>query len=287
MQKEWQIQDLLGWTKQRFEGLGIKEPRLEAEVLLSHALKMDRISLYVNYDRPVDAEERNVFRTMVKRRMAGEPAAYIIGEKEFMSLPFAVDSRVLIPRPDTEIMVEESLRLAALMGGQLLAADIGTGSGALAISTAKYIPGIKVYAVDIDEQALQVARSNAILNGVEDRIDFVRGNLLEMLPDSVFDLIMANLPYIPSEAMADLPREVREFEPHSALDGGPRGTRFYRELMDTAYGHLAPGGYLLMEISDDGQAQELLTNENKWWKRHYMLKDLGNRYRVLVLVKGE
>ncbi|NLV17349.1 MAG: peptide chain release factor N(5)-glutamine methyltransferase [Syntrophomonadaceae bacterium] len=286
MQRAWQVQDLLDWTKTYFERLGISEPRLEAEVLLSHALNTSRINLYVEFDRPVNHEERRVFREMIKRRAAGEPAAYLIGRREFMSLPFMVDSRVLIPRPDSEILVEESIRLISSMKGEAKVVDVGTGSGALAISIAKYVPTALVYATDIDQRALEVAPSNSLLNEVESRVIFLQGHLLEPVYDLHFDLILANLPYIPSEKMNCLPRGVREFEPSTALDGGPQGISFYKELINSAYPLLNEYGYLLMEVSDREQIDLLLKDAVSGWIRHYTLQDLGRRDRVLVLQKG-
>lgn len=286
MQKAWRVQDLLDWTKNYFERLGILEPRLEAEVLLSYAMKTNRMSLYVEFDQPVNFEERRIFREMIKRRAAGEPTAYIVGRREFMSLPFMVDSRVLIPRPDSEVLVEESIRLLDNIKGEARVVDVGTGSGALAISIAKYVSTASVYATDIDQQALEVAKGNSSLNKVDSQVIFLQGHLLEPVYDLHFDLIVANLPYIPSEKMIDLPKEVREFEPFTALDGGPQGISFYQELMNSAYSHLNEYGYLLMEISDREQIDLLLRDATSDWDRHYVLQDLGRRDRVLVLQKG-
>lgn len=282
------VQDLLSWTKSHFEGLGIAEPRLEAEVLLAHALKLDRLGLYVQHDRPVNQEERASFREMIKRRIKGEPTAYITGQREFMSLPFSVDRRVLIPRPDTETLVEESIRLLRGYKGEARVLDVGTGSGAIAVSIAKYVPHARVFGVDVSKEALEVAQGNAVLNGVETRVFFIHGHLLETITSSEqFHLIVANLPYIPSEKMADLPREIRDFEPRGALDGGPGGLVFYQELLPQAFGHLSEPGFLLLEVGDSIQVEVLCQCLDGYWSSHYVLKDLGHRDRVLVLKKGE
>jgi release factor glutamine methyltransferase len=287
LRKEWTVQDLLSWTKNHFEGLGIAEPRLEAEVLLAHALKLDRMGLYIQHDRPANQEEREVFRNLIKRRVKGEPTAYITGKREFMSLPFFVDRRVLIPRPDTETLVEESIRLLRGYKGEVKVLDVGTGSGAIAISIAKYVPQAIVYGVDLSEDALEVARENARLNGVENRAFFSRSDLLESVTGGPFQLIAANLPYIPSEKMTELPKEIRDFEPWEALDGGPGGLTFYRKLLPEAHRLLSDPGFLLLEIGDSAQVQELCQHIDDNWSGHDVLKDLGDRDRVLVLMKGK
>ncbi len=286
MSKEWTVQDLLSWTKSHFEGLGIAEPRLEAEVLLAHALNLDRIGLYIHHDRPANQEERASFREMIKRRVKGEPTAYITGQKEFMSLPFQIDRRVLIPRPDTETLVEESIRLLRGNEGEVKVLDVGTGSGAIAISIAKYVPQALVYGVDISEKALEVAKANAVLNGVADRVFFYQSDLLNSVYFGPFQLITANLPYIPSEKMQDLPLEVREHEPWEALDGGPGGLTVYKRLLPSAWQHLSVPGFLLLEVGDAAQAEELIRYADEAWSGYYVLKDLGQRDRVLVLKKG-
>lgn len=286
MKQDWTVQELLDWTKNYFVQNNVAEPRLEAEVLLACALDLDRIGLYVQHDRPVNLDERTRFREMIKRRISGEPTAYIVGQKEFMSLPFNVDSRVLIPRPDTEVLVEEAIRLLNGMSGDLRVADIGTGSGAIAVSIAHYVPKTVVWAVDIDPKAVCVAETNAVQNGVESRIQFVIGNLLEPVAGEQYDLIASNLPYIPSEEMSKLPNEVKNFEPVRALDGGSGGIRFYCELIPQAVQCLHEGGYLMMEISDQRQADDVAHTLGQGWAELYILKDLGGRERVVVARKG-
>lgn len=244
------------------------------------------MGLYVNHDRPVNEEERAEFREFVRRRAKGEPTAYITRSREFMSLPFYVDERVLVPRPDTETLVEESVRLLKGFDGPTLAADIGTGSGAIAVSIAKYVPDTQVFAVDISEPSLEVARQNAATNGVDSQIVFLQGNLLEPLPPNGFHLLAANLPYIRSAEMPTLQIEVRDHEPHNALVGGDDGLDWYRLLMPQALAVLVDGGYLLMEIGDREQADMLVQEAGSGWIDRYFLADLAGRERVVVLKKG-
>lgn len=273
MKKEWRAQDLLDWTRNYFKTKGIEEPRLEAEVLLSYALRLERIELYVQFDRPANEAERALFRELIKRRVAGEPISYIVNRREFMSLPFYVDPRVLIPRPDTEILVEEGIRLLRQRPNQVRAADIGTGSGAIAVSLARYVPQVQVFAVDNNPGALEVATHNAALNGVEKRIVFRAGHLLEPLEGQQFHVIAANLPYIPSKDLPKLSKEVRDFEPWSALDGGLDGVSIYKELIPQAWSYLNEDGYLLVELGNEVQAQLLIDSLGSGWSGYYLLKD--------------
>lgn len=287
MKRSWTVQELLTWTKDYFTSQKIAEPRLEAEVLLASALGIDRLGLYVNHDRPVNEDERAEYREFVRRRAKGEPTAYITKFREFMSLPFYVDERVLVPRPDTETLVEESVRLLKIFGNPTTAADIGTGSGAIAVSIAKYSPETQVYAVDISESALEVARQNAAANGVDSHIVFLHGSLLEPLSGKKLDLLAANLPYIRSAEMPTLPEEVRDYEPHGALVGGDDGLDWYRQLLPQALAALVEGGYLLMEIGDSEQAEDLIRGAGSGWLDSYVLADLAGRARVVVLKKGD
>ena len=233
----------------------IGQSRLEAEVLLAAVLATKRIELYINFDRPLSANELENMRIALRRRSRGEPLAYILGEKEFMSLPFSVDSSVLIPRPETEHLVEKALGLIKDRGFKRLV-DVGTGSGAIAVSLAFYAPSLQVLAIDLAEEALEVAKQNAHRHGVLGRIEFLKGNLLESLQNDKgnYDLVLANPPYIPSQEIANLALEVRQ-EPRLALDGGPDGLACYQPLTRDAYSILKNEGYLGLEIGyDQGQA---------------------------------
>lgn len=247
MGEVWTVLKLLRWTADYFAGRGIDTPRLDAELLLSATLGLDRVGLYLNFERPLQAEELRAYRELVKRRANHEPLAYILGHAEFWSLSFKVTPAVLIPRPDTEVLVEEALpRLA----GAMRILDVGTGSGALAIALACEQPECTVVAIDVSAEALEVAGENARSNGVAERVQLIRQDLAQ-LPAGPFDLIVANPPYIPSGELASLMPEVRDFEPHLALDGGADGLAAYRALTGQAATVLAAGGWLLVEVGID------------------------------------
>jgi len=249
----WTILEVLQWTTARFQERGLGSPRLDAELLAAHAFGLTRVQLYTQFDRPLLGPELAAFRELVKRRQAGEPVAYLTGRKEFWSLDLAVDKRVLIPRPDTETTVEEALdRLRARPAEQPpRIADVGTGSGAIALALAKNLPQAAVFACDVSPDALAVARDNALRLGLA--VTFLEGNLAEPLrAHGPFDLIAANLPYVRAGDIAGLAPEVRS-EPWLALDGGDDGLDLVRALVAAAPELLAPGGALVLEIGE-GQA---------------------------------
>lgn len=255
MQKNWRIKDLLLWTTRHLADRGMQEARLEAEILLAHALDKDRVYLYANYEKPINPDERAAYRGYIRRRTAGEPAAYIVGEREFMSLRFEVGPQVLIPRPDTELLVETAIQLASREEINRIC-DVGTGSGAIAVSLAAYLPAAAVYAVDISPEALQIAGRNAACHQV--LLDLRQGDLLAPLQgEAPLDMVVANLPYVTGQQLLELEAEVREFEPHLALLATGDGLDIYRRLVPQALDVLRPGGYLLMEI-DPRQAEAAL-----------------------------
>lgn len=197
MTEQWTISSILNWTRQYFSSKGIDNPRLDAEVLLSHILGKERLYLYTNFDQPLTAEELAQYREAVKKRVMRAPVAYITGSKEFMGLNFAVSPAVLIPRPDTEILVEEAIaRLAA--NTQPVVADLGTGSGAIIVSVLAKLPAGKGVAVDISAEALAVARENARRQGVVDRVEFCQGDMMKWVSDDKFDAILSNPPIFPT-----------------------------------------------------------------------------------------
>ncbi|KAF1086005.1 Release factor glutamine methyltransferase [Sporotomaculum syntrophicum] len=262
---------------------GAFSPRLDAEVLLAHVLGRDRVYLYREASLVLNADSERIYQALLERRACGEPVAYLTGHKEFMGLDFAVGPHVLIPRPETELLVEKALAILATWPGQRLAVDVGTGSGAIAVSLANMAPaGTVVHAIDISPQALEIARANALRHGIE--VVFHRGDLLAPLqgvlaPGSV-TVITANLPYIPSNAMAGLPRDVRNYEPALALDGGSDGLDVYRRLIPQAETWLSPGGQLLMEISPEQAEQALaLLSPPHWLAGAY--QDLSGRPRLI------
>ncbi len=246
MQKNWRIKDLLLWTTRYLTDRGMQEARLEAEILLAHALDKDRVYLYANYEKPINQDERDVYRSYIKRRIAGEPAAYIVGKQEFMSLLFIVSPDVLIPRPDTELLVETVLNLAGQEEIQRIC-DVGTGSGAIAVSLAASLRSANVYAVDISAPALAIARQNADRHQVQ--VDFRHGDLLEpMQGEAHLDVIVANLPYVTLRQIQELDPGVKDYEPHLALLASGDGLDIYRRMIPQAFQCLRPGGYLLIEI---------------------------------------
>jgi release factor glutamine methyltransferase len=224
----------------------IEEPSLESEILLRHVLNIDRVKLYLEIDRELSNEEQASFWQLVSRRLKGEPTAYITGHREFFGLDFYVNASVLIPRPETELLVEKALSLAR-EGTVHTIADVGTGCGAIAISLAVNLSSAVIYATDISEAALGVVRSNCRKHGVTDRVILLAGDMLQPLPRPV-DLIVANLPYVESGELS-----VRaNFEPQLALDGGPDGLDKVRRLCTQMGNKLNPGGQVLLEI---GQGQ--------------------------------
>jgi release factor glutamine methyltransferase len=250
--KIWTILEVLQWTMARFQERGLSSPRLDAELLAAHAFGLTRVQLYTQFDRPLLASELAAYRELVKRRQAGEPVAYVTGRKEFWSLDLTVDKRVLIPRPDTETTVEEALERSKERGERPRLADVGTGSGAIALALAKSRPEAAVFACDVSPEALAVARGNAERLGLA--VTFLEGNLAEPLrPHAPLDLIVANLPYVRAGDIPGLAPEVRS-EPWLALDGGADGLDLVRALVASAPALLAPGGALVLEIGD-GQAQ--------------------------------
>lgn len=248
----WTIRRVLDWTKGYLTEKGVENARLETEWLLSAALGLDRVGIYVNFDKPLNADELSVVRGLVARRAKREPLQYILGTQEFCCLDFVVTPAVLIPRHDTEVLVEEALRRAPHAATVL---DIGVGSGCIAVALAKQLPDAQVWGVEQSPAAIAVTQRNAERHGV--RVTLFEGSLFEPFADQRFDLIVSNPPYIPTADMETLQPEVREYEPRAALDGGPDGLDFYRIIVPAAPEHLNPGGWLMVELGI-GQAEAVL-----------------------------
>ncbi len=254
-QECWTIGRLLEWTTKYLAQKGSESPRLDAEVLLAHALGCKRIELYTRHDQEAGDEQRTGFRDLIRQRIEGCPVAYLVGRKEFFSLEFEVNRSVLIPRPDSECVVDECLRLAKTMPEPRVL-DVGTGSGNLALAVARHHRTARVTAIDVSAEALAVAQRNAAKHGVGDRVRFLQGDVFGPLAtDDRFDFVVSNPPYIPRDEIAKLEPGVRDYEPHLALDGGSDGFAVFQKLITEAPPFLTPGGYLIIEIGSP-QAQE-------------------------------
>jgi release factor glutamine methyltransferase len=277
----WTIRRLLTWASEDFQARGFESPRLEAELLLGHALGKTRIDLIVQSELVLNAGELDRFRELVRRRRTAEPSAYLLGNREFYGIRLRVDRRVLIPRPDTETLVKVALERSRPRSAHGHALDLCTGSGCVAIAFARSRTGWSVTGVDISEAALHVAEDNALRVGNILGLSFVRGDLFDALPARHFDLITANPPYIPSAEIPTLDATVRDFEPMLALDGGTDGLDVMRRIVQDAPEWLETDGILAVEINyNQGPAvQELLS------KRGFVdvacNKDYGARDRVV------
>lgn len=248
-EERWTILRVLEWTSGRFERAGLDASRLEAEVLLADCLGVERLRLYMDYAKPLQQAELSRFRQTIRRRLDGEPLAYITGAKEFWSLTLQVERAVLIPRPETELLVELAVQRASSRD-PLTVVDVGTGSGAVAIAIASELPQARVLATEMSADALVVARRNVERHGVQ--VELLQGDLLHPLPRELApDVVVANLPYIRRGDLVGLQREIVDWEPHAALDGGDDGLDLVRRLIQQGRRVLAPGGVLLLEIGHD------------------------------------
>lgn len=282
------LMDYLGLASGHLKASGIDNHRLDAEVLLASVLGIDRIDLYVQHDRPLTVAEVDEYRRRIARRARREPVAYITGRREFFSIEFAVDNRCLTPRPETEHLVEVALEeISRRFPGeaQVKVADIGTGSGTIAVSLAMHARQALVTAVDIDPKALEVARLNVERTGVADRVRLVQGDLLEPLGDDVFDAILSNPPYISEKEWPQLPPDVREYEPRHALIGGSDGLDVIRRLVAGAKERLSKRGFLAIEIGA-GQGEEVLAlARGAGYAKAWIVNDLAGRDRVVIMAK--
>lgn len=290
----WTIGRLLNWTTEFLRGKDAESPRLDAEVLLAHVRGCKRIELYTAFEEPASDELRTKFRELVKERAAGKPVAYLVGQREFYSLPFEVTPDVLIPRPETELLVVRGLDLMRqppfnTRGESLAIADVGTGSGVLAVTLAKHLPQAHITAIDVSAAALAVAQRNAERHKVDERIEWIESDLLAGVPsERQFDLIVSNPPYVTSGEMRLLQHDVRRYEPALALDGGPEGTSVIERLIAQAAQRLRPGGWLQMEISPTIIARvEQLLDAAPALARQPTQKDLAGLPRVAQAQRSE
>ena len=289
----WTVKKLLDWTGGFFTKKGLDAPRLSAEMLLAHVLEMPRIQLYVNHGRELSAEQLSRFRGLVKRAGEQEPVQYLTGVAHFYSLEFKVTPAVLIPRPDTETLVESAVRhlkLAADTGvaQPVRVLDLCTGSGCVALTLAKQLPTAQLVAVDLSDAALDVARANAAALGLNDRVDLRAGDLFEPVAGELpFAVVTANPPYIPSADVDTLDRNVRDYEPRLALDGGGDGFDVHRRILSGAPAHLIDGGRLFVEMQfDQGPRLTALAEASGDWADVQVLRDFEGRDRVLFAAAG-
>jgi release factor glutamine methyltransferase len=306
MSETWTVLRLLTWTTDYLKSHGSDSPRLDAEVLLAHARGCERIMLYTAFDEIVSDDIRGKFRELVKRRADGAPVAYLVGKREFYSLSFRVTPDVLIPRPETEFVVVAAVDAlkqcpkskvqspmlepispnfgpGTLDLGPATVADVGTGSGAIAVAIAKHAPAVRVVAIDISPAALAVAKDNAAVHQVADRIEFVEGDLLTPLAaEPRFAVIASNPPYIGESELPTLASAVRDHEPQKALIAGPTGAEIIERLIPQAAERLLAGGWLILEVSPliAGRVVDLLGAESHF-EPATVTKDLAGLARVV------
>lgn len=280
----WTIRRLLAWTAKYLEEHGSESPRLEADLLLAEARGCQRLDLYMHQDEEPPPTVRTAYRELVRRRAEGTPVAYLLGRKEFYTLTLVVSPDVLIPRPDTEDLVIGALDLIKkhYADKPVTAIDLGTGSGAIAVATTASAPKLTMTAVDISPAALDIARQNAERNGVADRVRFLESDLYANCSRTErFDFALSNPPYIRTDEMPTLNEEVRKFEPHLALEAGPRGTEFHERIIADSADHLTPGGFLLMEMGyQQNDAVRGLIEADGRYELLPSLKDSGGHWRV-------
>ncbi len=278
----WTVGRLLSWTADWLATRGSDSPRLDAEVLLAFVRGCPRIALYTAFDTPVGEAERAKFRELVRRRGDGEPVAYLVGSREFFSLPLRVTPEVLVPRPETEALVVRVLDLCRAAEAPRIV-DVGTGSGAIVIACAKHLPRARFVATDLSAAALEVARENAAAHGVADRIEFVTCDLLGS-PQAAgpFDVVVSNPPYVREDEFESLPRDVRLHEPKGALVAGPTGVEVVGRLAAEAPARLRAGGWLLVEIGPATAVEALqLLTEQSTLEAASTIKDLAGLPRIV------
>jgi release factor glutamine methyltransferase len=277
----WSIRRVLTWAADDLKRRGNEGARLDVELLLGRVLGLDRIGLIMQSERPLSAAELAAFRELFKRRRAGEPVAYLLGEREFYGISLRVDPRVLIPRPDSERLVEVALERTRARSMRGHALDLCTGSGCVAIAFARQRPTWSVTASDISADAVALARDNAQRTGAVRNLRVVQGSLFTAVAAQRFELITGNPPYIASAEIAELPVDVRDFEPRLALDGGPDGLALVREIVELAPRQLTPDGVLALEIGADQGPAAVALLQARGYRDVELARDLGGRDRVV------
>lgn len=292
---QWTIAGILSWTQGHFEKWRPETPRLDAELLLAFVLGCSRLDLYLKADQPLNQKERKAYRELVQQRADGCPIAYLIGEKEFWSLTLEVNKNTLIPRPDTETLVENTV--VQIQNWQIkhpesqcLIAELGTGTAAIPLAICAEVKNLHIIAVDCSKDVLEVAERNmerhkSLLSPRNNLIELVESNLFSKInPTEKLDFIISNPPYIPSKNISSLQVDITQYEPLIALDGGPDGLSFYRYLLETAPSLLTPEGGMFLEIGFDQQANlNLLLKEFPDWKTSVFQPDLQGNDRVWEL----
>ncbi len=287
------IKNILQLSRKYLAEQGVESPRLDAEVLLADLLNTERIKLYVNFDYPLNQQELDAYRQRIRERAQGRPVSYLTGRREFMSLELTVEEGVLIPRPETEELVEKVLEFCQNQDWQQPKfADVGTGSGAILVSLLYYLPEARGVGIDISDQALKVARKNLERFNLKSRAGLLRGDLLQpLLPErkGELDLIISNPPYIPENEISQLPKDVRQ-EPREALASGSDGLKIYRRLIPQAGRLLREGGLLALEIGHN-QGQKVkeifeIADSQSHWRDIRLNKDGGGRDRIILAWKG-
>ena len=278
------INSFLNWSQSQLAEAGVNSPRLDSEIILAHTLNLSRTDLWTQDKRVLSESEKKIAKKNVERRLNREPVSLIVGHQEFWSLDFVVDGNVLTPRPETELVIETALNCISSHTARIL--DLGTGSGALAVTMAKEVPECKVSAIDIDPNALSIAKENAVRHGVADRIEFVCADLIKSAWSGYFSIILSNPPYIKSADIKKIMPEVQNYEPEKALDGGITGLDFYRAIIPMAIDRLEENGFLILEIGHD-QADEViaLLNTFSCYQNIKVIQDYSGYDRVVKAQK--
>jgi release factor glutamine methyltransferase len=287
---QWTVQKLLTWTSDYFTEKGIDSPRLTAEMLLSHVLECSRIELYTGFDRIVDKPKLDLLHSLIKRCAQHEPVAYLIGRCEFYSLPIKVDSSCLIPRPETELLVEKAIDFLRRRQGTQNILELCTGSGCVAVAIAKNFADCRIIATDIRDEALAVAADNVTDHNLVDRVQLLCGDLfapiIEGLDNARFDLIVCNPPYVSTAELKALDKNVRDYEPHAALHAGADGLDIYRRICEQVDPFLKPDAALILEIGyAQGPAVRRLLTETDAFANITIHKDHSNNDRVVIATK--
>ena len=283
---QWTIQKIIHWTTNYFKTHNVESPRMSAEVLLAYALNLKRIDLYLKYDQPLNPLELSTYKKLIKRRVKHEPVAYITGTKEFWSKNFIVGPKVLIPRPDTECLVETTIDIISNKNNDLKIIELGTGSGAAILSIASEKSDHKYFATDISESALDIAKQNAKNLNIE--MTFLWGSWFDPILDhKPFDIIISNPPYIKTSQIKNLQPEISIYEPLTALDGGSDGLKCINKIIQNAYKYLNPDGYLLIETGfDQKDAVCQLANNSGQYKNITYKKDYSHLNRLVIMEKN-